>query len=322
MCSKFSIGAAILLIIAFQMASCDKGTEPVQTSIPVLTTTDVTGITTSLAMSGGNITSDGGAAVTARGVCWSTEANPTIADNVTTDGTGDGIYISTITGLFENTTYHVRAYATNSVGTGYGNIITFTTSMLTGNTVTDIDGNIYQIVRIGNQVWMAENLRTSRLNDGQIISYITDDTAWGDLNTPGYCFYNNDSVNVAGHGAIYNWYAVDTGKLAPAGWHVPTAEEFETLAAAVNNNSNALKAVGQGTGSGAGTNTSGFSALLSGCRVGGLFFFNRGINTYFWSSSGFGADMAYTMNLFYDDSNINHMVKYKNEGFSVRCIKD
>ena len=189
-------------------------------------------------------------------------------------------------------------------------------------TVTDFDNNVYQTILIGNQWWMAENLRTSRYNDGEQIPYITDDGVWGSLNTPGYCYYNNDSVNLNGHGAIYNWHTVNTGKLAPDGWHIPTKEEFEILAEAVNNSSNALKAVGQGTGSGAGTNTSGFSALLSGVRVGGLFFFNRGWNTYFLSSSQFNRTLAHTMNLYYDDNNINPMPKYKNEGFSVRCIKD
>ncbi|MBU1099133.1 MAG: hypothetical protein KKA84_01925 [Bacteroidetes bacterium] len=115
--------AALLLII-----SCDKGTEPSpQASIPILTTLQATSISYSAATSGGNITSVGGAAVTARGVCWSTNSNPTINDNITSDGTGTGSFTSIIIGLSSNTTYYVRAYATNSAGTGYGNVITFST---------------------------------------------------------------------------------------------------------------------------------------------------------------------------------------------------
>lgn len=96
---------------------------------PTVTTTAVSSITSNSASSGGNVTSDGGASVTARGVCWSTSANPTISDSKTTDGTGTGIFTSSITGLSANTTYHVRAYATNSVGTGYGSDISFATSL-------------------------------------------------------------------------------------------------------------------------------------------------------------------------------------------------
>ena len=98
---------------------------------PVITTVEVTGIGSSSAISGGNISSDGGAEITARGVCWATAANPTISDNKTTNGTGTGIFASNITGLVPGTAYHVRAYATNNIGTSYGNDITFTASAVT-----------------------------------------------------------------------------------------------------------------------------------------------------------------------------------------------
>lgn len=110
-------------------------------SIPVVTTTAVSAITQTTSQSGGNVASDGGAAVTARGVCWSTDPTPTIADNKTTDGSGTGSFTSAITGLNTGTNYYVRAYATNSMGTGYGSALQFTTSGAPG-TVTDIDGNV------------------------------------------------------------------------------------------------------------------------------------------------------------------------------------
>lgn len=118
----------VLLTTTFIIIGCNKGTEPPQSSIPIVTTTEATNITSSSAASGGNITSDGNGAVTARGVCWSTSANPTINENRTTDGTGTGSFTSTISGLTANTTYNIRAYATNSVGTGYGTQRTFFTS--------------------------------------------------------------------------------------------------------------------------------------------------------------------------------------------------
>jgi hypothetical protein len=131
-CIILVLSTTILLI-----CSCSKGTEPPQASVPVLTTTSVSGITPTSAASGGNITSDGGAAITARGVCWSTNQNPTVTDSKTDDGTGTGNFTSTITGLDSNTIYNIRAYATNSTGTGYGNTITFST---TTNTTYDYLG--------------------------------------------------------------------------------------------------------------------------------------------------------------------------------------
>ncbi|MDO9579911.1 MAG: DUF1566 domain-containing protein [Bacteroidales bacterium] len=112
------------------LTGCKKYTEPLLPTLttPLLTTTAASSITQTTATSGGNITSDGGATVTARGVCWNTSANPTIANSKTTDGTGIGAFISSITELTRNTTYYIRAYATNSVGTSYGNEISFKTA--------------------------------------------------------------------------------------------------------------------------------------------------------------------------------------------------
>ena len=91
-------------------------------------------------------------------------------------------------------------------------------TVISGNTVTDIDGNVYQTVKIGTQTWMVENLKTTKFNDGTSIPNITDSLAWWALSTPGYCFYNNDTANKSIYGALYNWYTVKTDKLAPTGW--------------------------------------------------------------------------------------------------------
>ena len=125
-----------LILLSLLAFSCQKqlGFENGVTSLPTLTTTAVTSITSTMATSGGNISNDGGATVTARGVCWSTSPNPVVTGNHTSDGTGAGAFASNITGLTATTTYYVRAYATNSVGTAYGNEISFTTT----NTTTSL----------------------------------------------------------------------------------------------------------------------------------------------------------------------------------------
>ena len=133
--------------------------------LPTLSTTEVSLITRTSAITGGNVTSDGGAPISARGVCWSTSSNPTIADNKTIDSIGIGIFASSLTALTEGTTYYIRAYATNSKGTAYGNQVSFNTK------IADVEGNTYNTVTIGSQVWMAENLKTTRYRNGDLISY-------------------------------------------------------------------------------------------------------------------------------------------------------
>jgi uncharacterized protein (TIGR02145 family) len=162
--------------------------------VPTVISKVAESMTLTSAICGGNITSDGSSTVTARGVCWGTSPNPTIANSKTVDGTGIGSYTSSITGLTANTTYYLRAYATNSTGTGYGNQVNFTiTSGITGGTVTDIDGNVYHTVTIGTKVWMVENLKTTKYRNSEPIPNITDGTEWGKLSTGAQCNFNNNA---------------------------------------------------------------------------------------------------------------------------------
>jgi uncharacterized protein (TIGR02145 family) len=291
-------------------------------SLPTLTTTVASTIATTTAVSGGTISSDGGATITARGICWSTTANPTIAlTTKTTDGAGTGIFTSNLTALSANTTYHVRAYATNSVGTAYGNEITFvtTSASLCGN-VNDIDGNTYSSVTIGTQCWMQKNLTVSKYRNGDPIPQVTDPTAFANLTTGAWCYYNNDTVNGAIYGKLYNWYAVnDPRGLAPTGYHVATDTEWLTLTTYLGgllSSGGKMKETGTAhwlTPNTGATNSSGFTA------------FGPASLTYegrWWTSTEYTSLLGWDFRLYNDSILVSRNYNYKSDGYPVRCIKD
>ncbi|MEI6138141.1 MAG: fibrobacter succinogenes major paralogous domain-containing protein [Mariniphaga sp.] len=294
-----------------------------------LSTTAATAVATTNATSGGNITTDGGSVVTARGVCWSIGQNPTISNSKTVDGTGTGSFSSTLTGLLPGTTYYVKAYATNSIGTTYGNEITLKTTAPSQGTVTDIDGNVYHYITIGTQTWMVENLKTTHYRNGDPIPNVTENTVWAGLGTGAYCWYNNDAATYkAGYGAIYNWYAVvDDRNIAPFGWHVPTNAEWITLTDYLGGVSEAggkLKEAGTAhwlspnTGA---TNASGFTGLPGGYRnINGSFDW-IGKYGFWWSYSEYLSKDAWSRSVYCSDSNVYR--GFDNYyGLSVRCLRD
>lgn len=298
----------------------------------VLTTTEVSSVTSTSAVSGGNITNAGGGTILARGVCWGTAPNPTIAGSKTTDGTTTGIFTSNITSLSAGTKYYYRAYATNSSGTTYGQEYNFLTP------VTDIEGNVYKTVMIGTQVWMAENLKTTKYNDDAAIPNVTLNADWIALTTDAYCWAQNDEVTYKPlYGALYNWYAVETGKLCPTGWHVPTDADFVALEVSLGmSQADASGTEWRGTDQGKqmknttgwsegqnGTNTSGFSALPAGYRS-YLTGVSEGIGliTYWWSSTATNADISVYRRLDGDNDKVYRNGTYKRAGKSVRCVKD
>ncbi|MCJ7802706.1 MAG: fibrobacter succinogenes major paralogous domain-containing protein, partial [Candidatus Marinimicrobia bacterium] len=197
-------------------------------TLPILTTTSVNAITQTTAVSGGKWIDDNGDEITAKGVCWSTTSDPTINDNKTENGTGAGEFISSLTGLLSGTTYYLRAYAINNEGIGYGNELIFTTLM----PVTDIDGNNYTGVTIGSQVWMVENLKTTRYRNGDLIgTTILATLNISTENTPKYQWaYGGNEDNVATYGRLYTWYAVtDSRNICPTGWIVPADTDWTIL---------------------------------------------------------------------------------------------
>jgi uncharacterized protein (TIGR02145 family) len=193
----------------------------------------------------------------------------------------------------------------------------------------DIEGNKYKTVTIGTQIWMAENLKTTKLNDGTPIPMVTDNETWINLKTPAFSWYGNDSTeNKESYGALYNWYAVNTNKLCPTGWHVPTDGEWQTLTIFLDGFYTAggkLKEKGTKHWKSpniAATNESGFTALPGGYRsLQGIFNY-QGISAYWWSSTKYNDSSVLFWNIRY---RLGYIYKNRSEnycGFSVRCLKD
>ena len=330
--------SGILLIIIFNL-SCKNNTIVIFS--PGITTTTVTNILYATATSGGTVTEDGGDPNILEGVCWGTSSGPTIENNRTADGLGTGQFVSSLTGLKPGTSYYLRAYATNSAGTSYGSELRFTTKIpgvhfnanLTYGTMTDIDGNNYKTIPIGNQVWMAENLKTTKLSDGAAIPEVNDDGQWSNLVTPGYCWYdNNDTLYENIYGAYYNWFAVSTGNLCPFGWHVPSDSEWQLLADYLGGSDNAGSKIKEpGTNNWVlpntdATNASGFTALPAGQResLDGTFI-GQGIYGGWWSTTELATSplsAAWCRWIHGDTTVVARNEIFKKDGFSVRCIKD
>jgi uncharacterized protein (TIGR02145 family) len=201
--------------------------------------------------------------------------------------------------------------------------------------VSDIDGNTYKVVVIGTQTWMAENLKTTKLNDGTVIPQVSDGTQWVRLISPGLCWYANDQpANKSAHGALYNWYAVNSGKLAPAGWHIPTKEEWTTLINYLGGEQTAggrMKEAGLvhwNAPNAEATNSSGFSAIGSGARYGFCSgFHGLSDRVFFWTatSSAEVKDIAFYLHLDFRSGAVADSTEvpgYKVYGYSVRCVKD
>ncbi len=302
-------------------------TQSVATTIPVVSTSIITTITPTTAQSGGTITSDGGASISARGVCWSVSQNPTILNNKTTNGIGVGNFNSSLTSLTPNTLYYIRAYATNSLGTGYGNQLSFTTS--TG-IVTDIDGNVYNTVTIGSQVWMVENLKVTRYRNGDLIPNVSDGGQWYALSQSGaYCNYNNDASNNTTYGRLYNWWATsDTRLIAPSGWHVPTETDWTLLenflgGAAIAGGK--MKEMGTShwlTPNVGATNSSGFYGLPGGTRGSTGSFGGINTNGIWWTSTIWPSFGIYYHSLRYAAEDSYSTYTAERNGLSIRCIKD
>lgn len=300
---------------------------------PTVTTGTTTATSSTTATSGGNVTSDGGAEVIDKGVCWSTSPNPTTSDSKTSNGRGTGSFTSTLIGLSDGTTYYVRAFASNNAGTSYGEQDNFITP------VTDVEGNIYQTVTIGTQVWMTENLKTTKLRDGTPITFINEEGCdFGSDTEPRFCWYDFNDSNKEIYGAMYNWPAVNTKKLCPAGWHAPSDIEWQVLEVYLGmsqvdaesfgyrgtDEGYKLKSVEGWSFNGNGSNSSSFNALPGGYRWGDCSGFSDiGFMGNWWTSTTTEYPLALNRFISAYESGIGrNYYNHIGDACSVRCLKD
>jgi len=294
-------------------------------TLPMVTTNSVTNVTETSATCGGDVTDQGSSSVTSRGVCWSISSNPTTSDSHTTDGIGTGSFTSNITGLSAITSYYVRAYATNSAGTAYGNQQTFTTESGAGGepcpgipTITDQrDGQVYPTVQIGSQCWLQKNMNYETGNS--------------------WC-YDDNPAKCATYGRLYDWETA-LG-VCPSGWHLPSDDEWKILEGTVDTQYGVgdpewndiflrgydagkhLKSASGWYSDGNGDNTSGFTALPGGGRTTSGSFFDITMRTSFWSTTVSPSTDLWYRYLLYGLDQVGRQDTYSTRGKSARCLQD
>lgn len=315
-------------LLVLGMSGCHKSNESTLPTISV-TTDSVTNITQNTARSGGTVM-DPGNTVFQRGVCWSTGPYPTILEGKTIDGNGNGSFTSSLTLYVPGTKYYLRAYAKNEYNTHYGQCLSFITTGTPGDTLTDIDGNVYHTISIGEQTWMMENLKTTKFSNGDPISYVTDGKTWSGLTAPAYCNMFGDTTVFHTYGRMYNGYAVkDSRGIAPVGWHVPSAVEWQSLIDFLGGNSVAGGKLKEGgfanwtTPNFGATNEYHFTGLPGGGRNAGYNgrFDGQFYNGYWWSSTETTLCL-WVYSLYFESSSIGKQYLGLQNGFSVRCVKD
>jgi uncharacterized protein (TIGR02145 family) len=323
------------LLLSWLIIGCDKSKDDpeIKAELPKVSMGVLGSITTSGVSVEVAVTDDGGADITHRGVCFSTSAGPTIDDDKTTEGTGKGTFTCMVTGLTPGTRYYIKAYATNSKGTGYSSELNFLTTL---ESVTDYEGNVYQAVKIGEQIWTNENLKSTKYADGTVIK--------------GVYPAGGDEANVPVFGRWYDWYAVMHGAkssdanpstvqgVCPDGYHVPSDSEWLELEVFLGMSME--EAITEGyRGNVAGqlktpmfwmpspgicNNSTGFTALPAGYReLDG----KPNFIGYFWGGFYIATESADTSKVaarqFTGDGNgIWRYSDSKKYGYSVRCVKD
>ncbi|MBN2520591.1 MAG: T9SS type A sorting domain-containing protein [Bacteroidales bacterium] len=336
------------------MSDCNEGKESSlnievnEPTLPTIVTSEVNTVTFYDAICNGILLDEGCPKILNQGFCWSISENPTIDDTKILLDPHLGIFSGKIEGLIPGNTYYIRSYATNYGGTSYGEQISFTAlGAEEWNNISDIEGNMYSTVTIGSQVWLAENLRTTKFNDGTEISLITNNNSWKNASSAAYCWYSNDIANKKPHGALYNYFTVETGLLCPQGWRVPTYNDWSQLydflilngfnydgSNSGNKISKALAYISSwdysSTIGSPGNydypqkrNASGFSAIASGARRG-----DNGLTDYIGLSASWWSNSEMQSNYFWGFGINNYSAEFNKGGYSkilgksVRCVRN
>jgi len=303
---------------------------------PVVDTDSISSVTGTAAVFHAKVTSDGGEAVTAQWFRYGTSA-ASLVDSAGVTGTATP-FTASVSTLTAGTTYYVAGFARNAKGTAPGDTLSFTTSappFTCGTSTVTFDGYNYATVQIGSQCWFKENLRNDDYNDATAIPGNLDDATWPTTTSGAQTVYgegssfvssgsSDEAANLATYGRLYNWYAVNTGKLCPSGWHVPTDAEWITLENTLGSSvaGTTLKVTSSNTPAWDGSNTSGFSALPGGYRdPNNGSFVDQPNNGYWWSSSPDGSEAWYRVLIAMVPAVIP-MKLVPGGGFSARCVQD
>lgn len=313
--------AALFLILVTFFVGCKKESKPAS-----VITSQASNITTSSATIGGVINDDGGSEISEKGIVFNTNPYPTTANNSTLAGGGNSNFSGNITGLLGNTKYYARAFAINEAGTSYGEQIEFTTSAQ--GTVTDASGVTYTTVVIGEQEWMAENLRTTKFANEDPVPNEQNINVWYNLYSPTWCNYENNASNDFIYGKLYNWYAVaDPRNVCPNGWHVPSDNEWTALTDYLGGQFVAggkLKTIeGWASPNIGATNESGFSGLPGGwLSTFSDGFFDAGTDGEWWSATESSSSEVWCRRLLSNSEGVGRFDDDPTYGRSVRCIRD
>jgi len=324
---RFILSVTLLFYLAL-FKGCREYTDEPFADLPAVLTLSPGSVMISTIEMSGEVTDDSGLKVTANGFCWSSSnQNPTTDDSITIAG-GEGTFSGIIRNLSGKTKYYIRAFATTRKGTGYGAVIPVETA---DTVVTDIDNNKYNVVQIANRMWMAENLRVTRYNNGDSIPKVTESLSWKNLSYGAYCWYGNDeAANRKTYGALYNWFVLSGERhIAPQGWHVASVFDWKFLTDSLGGGSVAggkLKETGtahwNNPNSGA-TNEFDFSALPGGYRhsADGIFK-NKGTIACWWSVLPDSGSTAFYTRIYNFSTLLELENNFKTNGFSVRCVRD
>lgn len=261
------------------------------------------------------------------GLCWNSFPAPTVSHHKTLCTLDSASFIGNIANLYVDSLVFFRAFAITSYDTVYSEDKVFYTHRQ--DAVADADGNYYNTVKIGTQVWLAEDLKTTRFNDSTPITLLADHDKWAFSETPAYCWYANDSVSFSfPRGKLYNWFAVKTGKLCPVGWHVPSDMEWDTLKNFLGGGSIAggkLKTRGTffwRSPNNEATGESGFSAFPGGLRNAAGTFSYVTIFDCWWSSDEYSSYNAHSWYVYHGSGYLYKQTDSKSFGYSVRCLMD